>query len=155
MAGLENTPNTTLSTFGTATPERPKETLPEATPLDIEKFRREIKEEFRKEIDGARIRYTGVLGAFVAFFTFISIEFQLITSFNYQSFFFFSIFFAGILILFTLLLHTTLNKEYGFKTILLTCLSLIAIISAFFYLEHTGIAQIKNSRQEKNQILNK
>lgn len=86
-----------------------------------------------------------ILGLFVALFTFVSIEFQLVRTFDYFEFLGISLLFAGLLLLFVLILHTMISKDLSLKIILfsLFCILLILLCSRQFI----NLRDISNSKK--------
>lgn len=129
-------------------------TEPEALALHLEKFRESIKKDIQKEVKEIQVRYTEILAVFVALFTFVSIEFQLIKTFNYIEFIFFSSFFAGLLIFFTLALHIIIYNKINKKAliiilIMMACFTISAAISEYRHRD------IRNSQQSRNLDIKK
>ena len=130
-------------------------TKPEGIPLYfLENIKRivkrevpkEVRKEVREEANKVLTRTVELLAIFVAFFTFVSIEFQLAKQFNYLQFLHFSLFFGGILMGFILLLDLVTTKEISIKLILFEILAILTIGVGFKYLSEVKIpaAELKD-----------
>lgn len=99
---------------------------------DTKKDLQQVKDLLEK----SKVTNVEVLAIFVAFFTFISLEFQLIRGLNYIDFMFLSTFFSGVLILFALVIHTLLHNEWGLKVTIFTTLSLLLMLASAWWISN-------------------
>lgn len=86
--------------------------------------------DLENKINEAQSNTIQQLGIFVAFFTFISIEFQLGKSgFDFNKFWSFTAYFAGVLLTFILVMHIILNRILEWGRIIAAVILVVFLVS--------------------------
>lgn len=97
-----------------------------------------------KNVESAKTTNIEILALFVAFFTFVSIEFQLAKNFSFSQFLFFSPFFAGLLSFFTFILHITIQDKINLKNTIIIFI-LILMFCFVGFLSNVFLVKIENT----------
>ena len=99
----------------------------------LKKRLKRVEEAIQVQVDKLQTRSIEQLGLFVAFFTFISIEFQIIKSFDIKQFAAFTAYFAGILLLFVVIVDLLLKEIIDWVRIKIAILTLLFLFGISLY----------------------
>lgn len=120
----------------------------------FEKRLNEKEKEVERKIEQSQFKYVEMLGIFVAVFSFVSIEFQIIRAFTYwQEISAFTLILLGSLILFAALINRFLSSNSNDSFFILPCLVIASGIGLFYYSpQKTSNDSIQIQTETQNSI---